>query len=572
MPVTARVRKAGLAIRDILNAPNLCTFTIEGTAPTVGQEVRVSLYDTSPANVLFGGTIDTVAAFYEALPANRAWTVTCQDYTLGLNRRKVRIRYGQQGAQLIALDLLARYGPAGYTGAGIVQPLPTVPGGIDFTEEDLSDCFARLAQRIGGYWYVDYEKAVHLFLSEVLAAPDAIVPGGRLLLNEPPITQSTDVTQIRTRVWVEGGGAPARLPAAPGETQLAVVDAGWYPEPGLVVSGPQRIAYTAKGTIGDPGVLTATPIPGAGNLAGGPYYYKYSFLTGGDEGLLSMAAPAVSFLPVAAPPVAVTLTGTATGGFLAPPPYVATNYGGGGPDAGQVEPGMYYWVLTFRTAAGETSASPAIYLGDVNYATVYMFQNMAIPPAGALAKRIYRSDVNGALSTAKLLEEIPANTVNYTDNKRGIDRLPASPPATNTSGGAAALTAGATYHYKVTFLTALGETDAGPDAVQTLTTAMNAAQVSAIPVSADGQVIGRRLYRTKAPTPTGPWYLEATINDNTTTTYLSTKPDAQLGAALGGYTAGQTGQVSLTNISIGPAGTTARRVYRTAAGGTAFGC
>ena len=264
-----------MAIRDILNAPNLCTFTIEGAAPTVGQEVRVGLGDLSLGNILFGGTIDTVSAFYEARPANRAWAVTCQDYTFGLNRRKVRIRYGQQGAHLIALDLIARYAPAGYTGAAVVYPLPTVTGGIDFTEADLTECFARLAQRIGGYWYVDYEKAIHLFLTEVTEAPDPIVPGGRRLLNDPPITQSSDLTQIRTRVYVEGGGSAARIPAAPGDVQIGVVEANWYaPAGGLVVSGPQRIAYAGKDIIGGPAAPTATAVPGAGNLAGGPYYYK----------------------------------------------------------------------------------------------------------------------------------------------------------------------------------------------------------------------------------------------------------------------------------------------------------
>src|SRR4030095_3116718 len=101
--VTARLRRAGFTIRDILaDTPNTCSFTLDRTAPPAGQEVSISLGVASAANRLFAGTIDTVDAIYEGTSANRAWAVTCQDQTYGFNRRKVRRRYVQQAAHLIA--------------------------------------------------------------------------------------------------------------------------------------------------------------------------------------------------------------------------------------------------------------------------------------------------------------------------------------------------------------------------------------------------------------------------------------------------------------------------------------
>jgi len=90
-----------------------------------------------------------------------------------------------------------------------------------------------------------------------------------------------------------------------------------------------------------------------------------------------------------------------------------------------------------------------------------------------------------------------------------------------------------THSYKITFVTAGGETDAG--AVSgTVTTTAGDGQValSAIPTGSV-YVTSRKVYRTAAGNAvTGPWLLLATISDNTTTTYADNTADASLTTAI----------------------------------------
>ena len=90
-----------------------------------------------------------------------------------------------------------------------------------------------------------------------------------------------------------------------------------------------------------------------------------------------------------------------------------------------------------------------------------------------------------------------------------------------------------THSYKITFVTAGGETDAG--AVSgTVTTTAGDGQValSAIPTGSP-VVTARKVYRTAAGNAvTGPWLLLATISDNTTTTYADNTADASLTTAI----------------------------------------
>lgn len=109
------------------------------------------------------------------------------------------------------------------------------------------------------------------------------------------------------------------------------------------------------------------------------------------------------------------------------------------------------------------------------------------------------------------------------------------PPNATTSGTTLTLVDGleldntATYWYRFTFYTALGETD-HRDLAKSITTnaTQRRVQIDNIPVSTDERVIGRRIYRGGG----GQQYnalLLVDIPDNTTTTYLDLKADEELG-------------------------------------------
>ncbi|MEM7828031.1 MAG: hypothetical protein QW561_01680, partial [Candidatus Aenigmatarchaeota archaeon] len=102
---------------------------------------------------------------------------------------------------------------------------------------------------------------------------------------------------------------------------------------------------------------------------------------------------------------------------------------------------------------------------------------------------------------------------------------------TLTVGEAGNLTG--TYKYKVTFLNAEGTESGSSPASAEITVSGQKINLSNIPTSPDGQVAKRRIYRFGGTLTD--YYLVATINDNTTTTYTDNLPDTDVGALLDPY-------------------------------------
>lgn len=110
---------------------------------------------------------------------------------------------------------------------------------------------------------------------------------------------------------------------------------------------------------------------------------------------------------------------------------------------------------------------------------------------------------------------------------------PATSPASQlTAPGVGAGSAGnpnGAYRYAVTFVTAAGETQIGPETTFTLTNQQGS--LTGIPVgSATSGVTARKIYRTVAGGGSGTEKLVATISDNTTTTFTDNVADGSLGA------------------------------------------
>lgn len=108
--------------------------------------------------------------------------------------------------------------------------------------------------------------------------------------------------------------------------------------------------------------------------------------------------------------------------------------------------------------------------------------------------------------------------------------LPPIAPLVDVIAGAGNVNVGA-HRYCVTFVTADGETQGGDVSdVATVANASTAGQVLVVlPVGA-ASVIARKLYRTKANADV--FYLVATINNNTATTYTDNVADASLSVGL----------------------------------------
>lgn len=105
-----------------------------------------------------------------------------------------------------------------------------------------------------------------------------------------------------------------------------------------------------------------------------------------------------------------------------------------------------------------------------------------------------------------------------------------APAAPSVAVGAAGALTG-NYLYRVTFVTATGETQGGVTSAAVAPVAQRISLTS-IPTGTSGliTVTARKLYRTKAGGVDGTQQLVTTINDNTTTSYTDNTADAALGA------------------------------------------
>ena len=565
--------------------------TLDNRAPILkpppvqpGAPIQIYSGAPSPESQIFGGQIVTRDQYAELdVPKHVRFDLSCIDYTRRLNRRKVVKEYGQQSASAIVLDLVATYAP-GITTANVVPALATVTGGITFTFEEPSRALSRIAEKIGGYWYIDYQGDLHFFVDpEPFDEPDPLVPGADFA----DFRLSADLTQVRTRVLVEGDGATALATLAAGDAATPISQSlPFNPSGGLAKIGPNLVAYAGVQAGGAQANTLAsssggTPPPAApgapfvavasattqGALSGGPYQYAVTLETAdGARSDIGAASIPVTISPAANPPTThaavfaspgpirvgvtsiystsyvdaqgnetvATPGGTpVTGSPVANPSSWIT--GGTGESGGGMEPGFYSYAYTFLTAAGESA--PGYMQSAAWVQAPASAVRMGIPTSTdprVVGRRVYRSSVNTANSTTKPpwrhVADIPDNaTTNFLDTSADAWLATRNLPAASTAN----------------------------DPV--------AAQVYP-PTSSDPRVVARRIYRKDDG---GDYRFVVQIPDNFTTAYndVTVGPGGGLAPNVNRIT---TGAINLSSIPLGPAGTVRRRLFRTTAGGAEY--
>ena len=195
----ARTRE-GVTIQDALNdAPNTCGLTVEDATSPLGQAVRIAV--NPDAVLLFNGTIQTVTLTYDLRADQIRWDCTATDDLAQFNRRLPFGTYDDISATTVAEELIATYAP-GFSDAGIEAALPNVSIALDGSTS-MGGAFAQMAALIGGAFKVE-DGVAYLFLTDTADAPDDIDDTPGRFLDEPRITMTVDLSQIRTRVFVEG--------------------------------------------------------------------------------------------------------------------------------------------------------------------------------------------------------------------------------------------------------------------------------------------------------------------------------------------------------------------------------
>jgi len=556
----------------------------------VGAPIAMYLGEVSPSTQIFGGQIMTREQYAEFdKPEHVRFDLTCVDFTRRLNHRKVTREYAAQSATAIVLDVIARYAP-GITTEHVQAGLGSLDGGITFTFEEVSRALSRIAEKIGAYWYLDYVGDLHFFTgTEPGPPPAALVPGGDFA----NFKISADLSQVRTRVIVEGDGATVLLSLDAGKgvgIKPISQTSPFNPAGGRAKIGPDLVTYTGvysggakTNTVGvgsggtpppaAPWAPVATPAgPGViGGLAGGPYVYAVTFETvDGSRSTLGASSAPVSIAPASNPPA--TICGYPSIPARGPIAYgvasvyatsfvdasgretVATQGGNpisaravANPDAppvlqaanlsGAMAPGTYHYRQTFLTAAGETLTGNPLQVGIVPGTGGARILLQTRPDGVAttgdgriVGRRLYRCSVD-LTEPWRHVVDVPNNTSGVTvDDTRSDAQLPAR------------------------------------QLPQFSTATDSEAAVVTVPTSIDARIVRRRLYRKDGA---GESRLIAEIPDNATTTFndVAVAPGGNLAPTVNAIT---TGAIGVSGIAIGPAGTARRRVFRTTAGGSEF--
>lgn len=641
---TGRVGQAGalvnsLSIADQLNeTPNTATCTTAGFIPVEGQEVIVTLGSRNNASREFAGTILSTREFYISTPRNYQHALNLIDYTWGLNKRKVRARYTTTTVATIATSLLATYG-TGYT---LVLDADIGAAAIDeitFTDQDLTACLSQLVKRVGGSWRCDYDRRVRLFFGDTEGTPPTLVNATHLSLTA--FEQTRDLSQVITRVYVEGGGSAAITDVKVGETILPVETGEWYEAGGgVVVSGPQRIAYAARtlggggGLVGPGAAPSGAPVLELANGVGvtsGPHLYAVTFQTAAGQSLPSPltaitvgAVPSPTTAPVPGAPAVgsgpdpgshdyavtfVTAAGETTPGprvtqqtGLTAPPATAPTPGAPISGAG-VTFGAHDYAVTWVTAVGETTPSPisgSVTTGPLAGPTqtpsmVVAADGTGYGPGGWHIGDTIELVYTYSSTTTSLVVSAPSpptslvlvEEAQFPGTVRGITAkvfLPTNGVVQYVTVWVRNVTTGSAFLLKYGFTPTaytggpyafpLLQSGWGPDALPAPNDVLARVPLT-IPRALkdlgnglfgfDGTITNRKLYRRSAGAGLR---LVTSIAGNSTTAYTDTTPNASLGVAPPTISTAYLQRILLSALPIGIALVTARKIYRTAAGGT----
>lgn len=569
---TATHLLSDLTINETSSAsPNRASFTARGWKPTVGMEVIATLGSKNRIKRLFAGTVLSVVEGNDGTPDAQVFEAQAVDWTWTLNREPVFGHY-TGSADAIALELMADYAPSGFTTTNVETGLATVDGGITFTNVDLSSALTQLAKRIGAKTYIDYQKDLYFRVTDLamLTNPTKLVEGLSTLKH---FTIDRDLSQVFTRVSMEGGGSTAAVEIAVGETIIALLEAPdtWYGDVGgTVLSGPQKITYTGRvegggGSLVGPGVApSSAPTLALANGAGmtsGSHDVTVVFVTASGRSLPS--------------PVATITVGNIEAPTTAPTRAAATA-------GGSVDAGDHDYVMTYVTAVGETTPSPVSAIATVRpqptaaptfaLGSAYTDGSTGSEFLGQLAYvYVYDDGTESGLSPESAQVTITANT--------GWNATVPSTQPTGVTSRRLYMRVGANYSRYAnlafsdpsSFSNTTGNEGNGfRDRRLTANGSPTGTAKQTIPLTLTtsplGNVTNRKLYRRF--NSTGTHKLVTTLN-NVVTSYNDTAANSALGADAPSTNTATANQVSVSAIPIGASSVTERELYMSPAGGGA---
>jgi hypothetical protein len=259
---TTKFRKYDSEIVDSLNeAPDTASlqFQGQGWTPLVGQEVILGIGSLS--NRLFRGQITKLTQLQNRTGTRLHYQAECIDWSFLLDRRLVTKKWPSSTADVIVKDLIATF-TSGFTTVGVQGGLSTI-GEFECKMETVSAALTRLAQLDGSVWLLN-EKDLVFRRSLSTQAPATLSVTNKTFKR---LTYAKDLSQVRTRVIVEGMGTTTAAGVAVGAVSLPVAETQPFSAAGSVICpGGQIVTYTGRSVASGAGNLTGVPASGTGSV------------------------------------------------------------------------------------------------------------------------------------------------------------------------------------------------------------------------------------------------------------------------------------------------------------------
>lgn len=549
-----------------------------GWEPQGGETIIIKQGTRNPGHYLFAGTILSPLATNFSTPENRHITATVGDWSWALNGDLVMGTFTGTYDE-IALYLMARYAPSGFTTRRVQTGLPTVPDGIEYTNVPLDQAIERLAKRGGYVQFLDYDQDLYFRDDARFLPQPATVTADNKTLKRQSFRRG-DYGQLITRVYFECRGSVSLADLDPGESIVPLVDVSNFPDTGgLAKSGTQRFAFSGVvigggGSVVGSGV-TPTNAPNAALAAGsgvtsGLHTLTVVWKTGAGR---TKPGPSVSIsVGLVTAPSSAAVAGTPSSG-------------------GSMDAGSHRYYPVFRTAAGSTTPGPvsnsvtAIAQESApslsGYTVGTTFGGSLDPSTQYNYKFGYVRNSDGALTLAG-----PASANAFTGGSEGtcvvdVTSLGISAPSGfslawfRRKGGSGTYKRVTLFSYGLPagfggsdtyFIDQSTDGTLGADEPASDQTKKGTCLVTGIPVSPDALVTNVDLYREFNAAGASTAKLAFSVA-NGVTSASDTAANSSLGATVPSSNTATANQIAVSGIAVGPTGTTDREVYMDPAGG-----
>jgi len=378
-------RSPEVAISRAKNRPAASTFEVgAGDAPLAGQVVQVDLTE----GVIFEGPALTVAETYEGRPDQLKRSLTVGDDAWIMNARRPLGTWTGVSATVVIRETFRDYAPSDFDLTNVADDLPTVS--IDFDgSQTFADCLDATAKAAASpfSWYLD-GKAVHAFVEEAATEPAEIVDGLPSLQNDPPITKTVDVSQIRNRAYGRGAGTTVAVAAYPGSSVMEVNDLKPFERTGgLAIAKGQVFAYAGTRRVAE---AVARPTAPSG---GGDFLATWDVGSHTPDGnVRDIVHYRVTFVD----PFGLESSPSPVAEDLFPPPQVSGVAGGlftEVPGAGEMPLGSFTYIVTGITNGGETAPPQGVAIVGVATTAPGSAFDIELPVIGADPLRVIQRGV-----------------------------------------------------------------------------------------------------------------------------------------------------------------------------------